>query len=209
MCSMPTLWGRRAAMSGSQALPIACMNLLQYINRALTAAGALCERPLSRPAPAGSPATRQAAVTLASSTAVSLSRHALPAPAAAATAAAATAARSTTPAPSALRPPAAARPLVMAPAAALQLLDLPPDLLARIGTQLPFNERLQLSLVCRRWRDVCAGPSQLWSSIDACICRGVSKHTGGLFQPCVDEFARCGPAGECCVAGGALVRAGA
>ena len=83
----------------------------------------------------------------------------------------------------------------MAPASALQLLDLPPDLLARIGAQLPFNERLQLSLVCRRWRDVCAGPSQLWGSIDARICRGVSKHTGGLFQPCVDEFARCGRAG--------------
>lgn len=73
---------------GLKHMPIACMYLSQYINRALTAAGALCERPLSRPAPAGSPATRQAAVTLASLTAVSVSRHALPAPAAAATAAA-------------------------------------------------------------------------------------------------------------------------
>ena len=52
-------------------------------------------------------------------------------------------------------------------AASPSLLELPPDLLIRIGAQLPFAERLRLSLVCRRWRDVCAGPSELWSSVDA------------------------------------------
>jgi hypothetical protein len=49
------------------------------------------------------------------------------------------------------------------------LLDLPHDLLARIGAQLPFTERLQLSLVCRRWRDACAGPSAVWAAVDAHI----------------------------------------
>lgn len=49
------------------------------------------------------------------------------------------------------------------------LLDLPPDLLIRIGAQLPFAERLRLSLVCRRWREACAGPSELWGNVDARI----------------------------------------
>ncbi|KAI7845250.1 hypothetical protein COHA_001292 [Chlorella ohadii] len=71
-----------------------------------------------------------------------------------------------------------------------QLLDLPPDLLARIGAQLPFIERLQLSLVCRRWRDVCAGPSELWRTVDTCICRGLRAHTGGSFAPHIPGFAR-------------------
>ena len=57
----------------------------------------------------------------------------------------------------------------MAAALPLGLLDLPPDLLIRVGVQLLFTERLQLSLVCRRWRDVCAGPSELWSRVDARI----------------------------------------
>ena len=76
----------------------------------------------------------------------------------------------------------------MAPGADLRLLDLPPDLLARIGALLPFEERLRLSLVCRRWRDVCAGPSELWSFVDACIRR--HTYSQGSFQPCIPDFVR-------------------
>lgn len=58
---------------------------------------------------------------------------------------------------------------VMAAAPRLSLLDLPPDLLIRIGVQLPFAERLRLSLVCRHWRQVCGGPSALWGCVEARI----------------------------------------
>ncbi|PRW39121.1 adenylate cyclase [Chlorella sorokiniana] len=55
----------------------------------------------------------------------------------------------------------------MAPAGSLlQLLDLPPDVLVSILSRLPFNERLRLSGVCRRLRQLCAGPSQLWRCVD-------------------------------------------
>lgn len=79
----------------------------------------------------------------------------------------------------------------MAPGADLRLLDLPPDLLARIGAQLPFVERLQLALVCRRWRDVCAGPSQLWQTVDASIRSSIGNPDVDLeFNPCIPDFVR-------------------
>lgn len=56
----------------------------------------------------------------------------------------------------------------MAPQAAqLQLLDLSADLLYRIFCQLPFTERLQLSHVSRKCRQLCAAPSELWRRVDA------------------------------------------
>ena len=79
----------------------------------------------------------------------------------------------------------------MAAASLAQLLDLPPDLLARIGALLPFEERLQLSLVCRRWREVCAGPSELWRSVDATIRHGSPLAIiPELFQPSIGEYVR-------------------
>lgn len=61
------------------------------------------------------------------------------------------------------------QPVMAAAAPQLSLLDLPPDLLIRIGAQLPFAERLRLSLVCRHWRQVCGGPSALWGCVEARI----------------------------------------
>lgn len=55
----------------------------------------------------------------------------------------------------------------MAPASGvLQLLDLPADVLIAISQQLPFTERLRLSGVCRRLRQLCAGPSPLWRRVE-------------------------------------------
>ena len=55
------------------------------------------------------------------------------------------------------------------PGARLQLLDLSEDLLLRIAVHLPFTERLQLSTVCRKIRQLCAGPSELWRAVDASL----------------------------------------
>ena len=47
------------------------------------------------------------------------------------------------------------------------LLDLPEDVLLRIGLQLKLNERLRLAEVCRKLRQLCAGPSELWRVLRA------------------------------------------
>jgi hypothetical protein len=53
------------------------------------------------------------------------------------------------------------------PGGRLQLLDLSEDVLLRIFLHLPFMERLQLSAVCRKLRQLCAGPSELWRAVNA------------------------------------------
>lgn len=47
----------------------------------------------------------------------------------------------------------------------LGLLELPEDLLLRIALQLKLGERLRLGEVCRKLRQLCAGPSELWRSV--------------------------------------------
>lgn len=54
-----------------------------------------------------------------------------------------------------------------APGCSLHLLDLSPDLLYRMFGHLSLPERLRLSLVCRRLRQLCAGASELWRHLDA------------------------------------------
>lgn len=48
---------------------------------------------------------------------------------------------------------------------ATQLLDLPEDALLAIFLRLPFLDRLRLARVCRRLRQLCAGPSPLWRDV--------------------------------------------
>lgn len=49
----------------------------------------------------------------------------------------------------------------------MQLLDLSEDLLLRILAPLPFHQRLRLPLVCRKLRQLSAGPSELWHRVEA------------------------------------------
>ncbi len=58
-------------------------------------------------------------------------------------------------------PPARQRPL--------SLLELPDSALAAVACQLPFNQRLRLSLVCRGLRRLCAGPSEVWRVVEAVV----------------------------------------
>ncbi|KAI7841155.1 hypothetical protein COHA_005121 [Chlorella ohadii] len=51
------------------------------------------------------------------------------------------------------------------PEPAPELLDLPEDVLLRIGLQLALRERLALAGVCCKLRRLCAGPSELWRSL--------------------------------------------
>lgn len=50
-----------------------------------------------------------------------------------------------------------------------KLIELPEDVLLRVAGYLPFWMRLELSLVCRRLSQLCAGPSELWRVVDAHI----------------------------------------
>lgn len=50
---------------------------------------------------------------------------------------------------------------------AASLLELPRDCLIRIVAQLPFAERLQLNRVCRRLRQLCREPSEVWATVEA------------------------------------------
>lgn len=54
-----------------------------------------------------------------------------------------------------------------APGSGLHLLELSPDLLYRVCAHLTLSERLRLSLVCRKLRQLCAGASEIWRHVDA------------------------------------------
>ena len=49
----------------------------------------------------------------------------------------------------------------------LQLPDLPEDIVLRIALHLPFTQRLRLSEVCHKLRQLCAGPSEMWRMVEA------------------------------------------
>jgi hypothetical protein len=51
--------------------------------------------------------------------------------------------------------------------AALGVLDLQDDILINILARLEFNQRLLLPFVCRRLRELTAGPSELWREVKA------------------------------------------
>ncbi|PRW33171.1 small GTP-binding [Chlorella sorokiniana] len=50
-----------------------------------------------------------------------------------------------------------------------QLLDLPEDVLLRIALQLSLQGQLLLAGVCRKLRQMCAGPSELWRVVKATL----------------------------------------
>lgn len=59
---------------------------------------------------------------------------------------------------------------------AFPLLELQDDLLVAVAERLPFRERLRLAEVCRRLRQLCAGPSPLWRCVD--ISRRLRRKPG-------------------------------
>ncbi len=77
---------------------------------------------------------------------------------------------------------AAASPWPAGPEQATQLLDLPEDVLLRIGLQLALRERLLLAGVCRKLRRLCAGPSELWRSLRVTLPAEEEGQEGSLQQ---------------------------
>ena len=76
--------------------------------------------------------------------------------------------------------------------AAQHLLDLPEDVLLRIGLHLKLHERLQLAGVCRKLRQLCAGPSELWRVLQV-VLRGEEGEEAALRQlVCFRRQARLG-----------------
>ena len=76
--------------------------------------------------------------------------------------------------------------------AAPHLLDLPEDVLLRIGLHLKLHERLQLAGVCRKLRQLCAGPSELWRVLQV-VLRGEEGEEAALRQlVCFRRQARLG-----------------
>lgn len=81
-----------------------------------------------------------------------------------------------------------------APASALDLL--PDDLLVGLFLRLPFTDRLKLTGVCRRLRQLCSSPSPLWRHVPA-VSRRLRRQPGqskleldAAALQLVDAFAR-------------------